>query len=210
VPYLTWFSRKEPVVEAKEPPTNMLAAMGITAFLCVFIGVYPQALYRLLPYTVEYAPYAPAHVIGMSQLLLFTFVGFWALRSKLHGTPTITLDTDWFYRKAGKRFIWFCEKPLLKFATDIDKVMKDLANSFIRFSRNPMAASMILITATSTRLLTPFNPAYRQKGQELVEARKQAVEEPMEKMSIGMGVLLVLLFFAFYLLIYLTHGVLWA
>ncbi|RCV65210.1 multicomponent Na+:H+ antiporter subunit D [Methanophagales archaeon] len=210
VPYLTWFSRKEPVVEAKEPPTNMLAAMGITAFLCVFIGVYPQALYRLLPYTVEYAPYAPAHVIGMSQLLLITFVGFWALRSKLHGTPTITLDTDWFYRKAGKRFIWFCEKPLLKFATDIDKVMKDLANSFIRFSRNPMAASMILITATSTRLLTPFNPAYRQKGQELVEARKQAVEEPMEKMSIGMGVLLVLLFFAFYLLIYLTHGVLWA
>jgi multicomponent Na+:H+ antiporter subunit D len=209
VPYLTWFSRKEPVVEAKEPPKNMLAAMGITAFLCVFIGVYPQALYRLLPYPVEYAPYAPSHVIGMSQLLLFTFVGFWALRSKLHGTPTITLDTDWFYRKAGKRFIWFCEKPLLKFANDIDKVMKDLANSFIRFSRNPMAASMILITATSTKLMSPLNPAYRRKGQELVEARKRAVEEPMEKMSIGMGVLLVLLFFAFYLLIYLTHGVLW-
>jgi multicomponent Na+:H+ antiporter subunit D len=210
VPYLTWFSRKEPVVEAKEPPKNMLAAMGITAFLCVFIGVYPQALYRLLPYPVEYAPYAPVHVVGMSQLLLFTFVGFWALKSKLHGTPTITLDTDWFYRKAGKRVIWFCEKPLLKFANDIDKVMKDLANSFIRFSRNPMAVSMILITATSTRLLTPFYPDYRQKGQELEEARKRAVEEPMEKMSIGMGVLLVLLFFAFYLLIYLTHGVLWA
>ncbi|HID19359.1 MAG TPA: Na(+)/H(+) antiporter subunit D [Methanophagales archaeon] len=209
VPYLTWFSRKEPVVEAKEPPKNMLAAMGITAFLCIFIGVYPQALYQLLPYPVEYAPYAPSHVVGMSQLLLFTFVGFWALKSKLHGTPTITLDTDWFYRKAGKRFIWFCEKPLLNFANDIDKVLKDLANSFIRFSRNPAAASMILITATSTRLLSPFNPAYGRKGLELVEARKRAVEEPMEKMSIGTGVLLVLLFFTFYLLIYLTHGVLW-
>jgi len=91
----------------------------------------------------------------------------------------------------------------------MDKVLKDLANSFIRFSGNPMAASMILITATSTRLMSPFNPAYGQKGHELVEARKRAVEEPMEKMSIGMGVLQVLLFFAFYLLIYLIHGVLW-
>jgi hypothetical protein len=68
---------------------------------------------------------------------------------------------------------------------------------------------MVLITATSTRLLSPLNPAYVQKGQVLVDARRRAVEEPMEKMSIGTGVLLVILFFAFYLLIYLTHGVLW-
>jgi len=207
VPYLVF--KEGTGGRSEEPPKNMLAAMGLTAFLCVFIGVYPQALYGLLPYPVEYVPYAPSHVVGMSQLLLFTFVGFWALRSKLHGTPTITLDTDWFYRIAGKKFIWFCEKPLLNFANDIDKVLKDLANTFIRFSRNPMAVSMVLITAASTRLLSPLNPAYVQKGQVLVDARRRAVEEPMEKMSIGTGVLLVILFFAFYLLIYLTHGVLW-
>jgi len=114
VPYLTWFARKEKgaVIEAKEPPKNMLAAMGITAFLCVFIGVYPQALYGILPYAVDYVPYTASHIIAMSQLLLFTFVGFWLLRGMLHGTPTITLDTDWFYRIAGKRFIWLCENPL--------------------------------------------------------------------------------------------------
>jgi multicomponent Na+:H+ antiporter subunit D len=209
LPYLTWFARKEPVLKVKELPKNMLFAMGAVAALCVLIGVYPQALYGILPYPVEYAPYAVGHVVGMSQLLLFSFMAFALLWRKLQGTQTITLDTDWFYRVAGKKFIWFCEKPLLNFARDIDNVMKDLANTFIRFSRNPMAASMILITATSTRLLGPLNPAYGQKRLELVEARKRAVEEPMEKMSIGTGVLLVLLFFTFYLLIYLTHGVLW-
>jgi multicomponent Na+:H+ antiporter subunit D len=32
------------------------------------------------------------------QLLTFTFIGFWLLRSKLAGERCIALDTDWFYR----------------------------------------------------------------------------------------------------------------
>ena len=38
----------------------MLWAMGLTAFLCFFIGVYPKALYDLLPFkeaAAEYHPY---------------------------------------------------------------------------------------------------------------------------------------------------------
>jgi hypothetical protein len=99
----------------------MLAAMGIAAFLCTLLGVYPKILYNILPYTVHYEPYAPAHVIAMCQLLLFTFVAFWLLRKKLHGTPTITLDTDWFYRIPGKRVIKFCEGPLMDFTSFIDR-----------------------------------------------------------------------------------------
>ena len=187
----------------------MLAAMGITAFLCVFIGVYPQALYGILPYAVDYAPYAAGHVVGMSQLLLFTFVGFWLLRRKLHGTPTITLDTDWFYRIAGKKFIWFCEKPLLDFADSIDKVLKDLADSFIWFSRNPTAASRIIVLMVFSVVARPFNPAYMRYERDLEELRRAYPGESVHRMAIGTGVLLVLMFFTLYLIIYLTHGVLW-
>jgi multicomponent Na+:H+ antiporter subunit D len=43
--------------------------MILSAFLCVFIGVYPRALFSLLPYhTVHYHPYAPSHVVGIFQL----------------------------------------------------------------------------------------------------------------------------------------------
>ncbi len=208
LPYLTWFAKKEPVVEAKEPPKNMLAAMGITAFLCVFIGVYPQALYRVLPNPVDYAPYTAGHLVGMSQLLLFTFVGFWLLRRKLHGERTITLDTDWFYRIAGKRFIWFCEKPLLNFADSIDKTLLGIADSFVWFSKNPTVASRIMVLSAFSVVARPFNPGYMRYERDLEELRRLYPEE-MQRLAIGTGVLLVLMFFSLYLLIYLTYGVLW-
>ncbi len=130
LPWGAWFARKEPVCEAREPPKNMLAAMGITAFLCTLLGVYPKILYNMLPYPVDYVPYAAGHVVAMSQLLLFTFVAFWLLKGMLHGTPTITLDTDWFYRIPGKRVIWFCEKPLMAFANYVDRNVMRMAGFF--------------------------------------------------------------------------------
>ncbi len=210
LPYLTWFGKKEPIVEVTgKLPLNMLVAMGITAFLCVFIGVFPQALYGILPYSVEYAPYAAGHVVAMSQLLLFTFVGFWLLRRMLHGTPTITLDTDWFYRIAGKKFIWFCENPLLNFADSIDRVLKDLTDSFVWFSRNPTAASRIMLLTIFSVVARPFNPAYMRYERDLEELRRMYPSESVHRVAIGTGVLMALMFFTLYLLIYLTHGVLW-
>lgn len=139
LPWGVWFARDEPVCEAREPPKNMLVAMGLTAFLCTLLGVYPKILYDMLPFTVNYEPYAPGHVVAMSQLLLFTFVAFWLLRGMLHGTPTISLDTDWFYRIPGKRIIWFCEKPLMAFASFIDRSVLRTAHFFI----NPFPALVV-------------------------------------------------------------------
>jgi len=208
VPYLTWFGRREQVIEAREPPKNMLAAMGITAALCTFIGVYPQALYRMLPNPVEYTPYTVGHVVGMSQLLLCTFVGFWLLRGMLHGTATITLDTDWFYRMAGKRFIWFVEQPLMTVATFIDKGLQRLADAVVWFSKNPTAASKMLVAMMGVIVLRPFNST-TQYEQDLEQLKRVTVEEPMVGLSLGAGVLLVVTLFILYLVIYLTHGVFW-
>ncbi len=83
--------------------------------------------------------------------------------------------------------------------------MLNLADSTVWFSRNPAAASMVLITATCTKLRNPFSHA--QENQDNLEAaKKRAVEEPVERMSIGTGVLFVLLFFALYLIVMLMHG----
>jgi multicomponent Na+:H+ antiporter subunit D len=63
------------------------------------IGVWPQLLYQLLPFEVNYAPYTAAHVIAQLQLLLFSGLAFFVLLGYLKRTPTITLDTDWFWRR---------------------------------------------------------------------------------------------------------------
>ncbi len=101
VPFFSFFYH-DAGHRVKEAPWNMLLAMGITACLCIGIGVYPEPLYAILPYAVDYAPYTTAHVITQLQLLLFAALAFTTLIRKgwypeeIHST---NLDFDWVYRR---------------------------------------------------------------------------------------------------------------
>ena len=101
IPYFTFFAH-DSGLRPKEAPVHMQMAMGITAFLCIGIGVYPDPLYALLPYQVEYHPYTTAHVVGQMQLLCFALLAFAVLmRTGIHPPEirAINLDTDWVYRR---------------------------------------------------------------------------------------------------------------
>ena len=54
----------------------MQIAMGLTAILCVAIGVYSPWLYSLLPNDVVYEPYTLSHVINQLQTLIFSALAF--------------------------------------------------------------------------------------------------------------------------------------
>ena len=101
IPYFTFFGH-DSGLRPKEAPWNMQLAMGITAFLCIFIGVYPDPLYALLPYDVVYKPYTTNHVIAQFQLLCFALLAFAVLmRSGIHPPEirAVNLDVDWIYRR---------------------------------------------------------------------------------------------------------------
>ncbi|MFH2059517.1 MAG: Na(+)/H(+) antiporter subunit D [Pseudomonadota bacterium] len=103
VPFFTFFGH-DSGIRAKEPPLNMLLAMGIAAFFCVGIGVYFQPLYNLLPFPVHYVPYTGAHVVTQLQLLLFGAFAFTLLILSGYYIPEVrskNLDIDWTYRKTG-------------------------------------------------------------------------------------------------------------
>ena len=87
-----------------EAPLNMLLAMGIAAFLCIAIGIYPAILYDILPFEVNFIPYTTSHVISQLQLLFFSALAFAVLmRSKIYPPElrSTNLDFDWLYRKPG-------------------------------------------------------------------------------------------------------------
>lgn len=206
--YFTFF-RKNDEIEAKEAPWPMLIAMSVIAFLCVALGVYPQLLYGILPYAetaFHYHAYAFEHTIGTVELLMITAVGFFVLQFVFSPHERITYDIDHLYRKAGRGFIWLCEQPLVTVAEFIDKGLLRIADAFVWFSKNPTAASRIMVAMVCTVVLRTFNPTY---GQDLEKLKRQSVEEPMVSVSLGTAVLLVLIMFTLYLVIYLTHGVLW-
>lgn len=99
LPYFTFFGPDRGIVPARVPRT-MIVAMTMAAVCCVALGVFPAWLYARLPLApVEYHPYTVDHVVASIQLLMGTGIGFWVLRHKLGGEPTMSLDTDWFYRR---------------------------------------------------------------------------------------------------------------
>lgn len=95
------FFQKDSGLRPPDPPASMRWAMILFAFLCVALGVWPDPLYAMLPYRVDYVPYTAAHVITQLQLLLFSGLAFFVMLDYLKRTPTITLDTDWLWRAAG-------------------------------------------------------------------------------------------------------------
>ena len=107
IPFFAFFahdSGKRP----KEAPFNMLLAMGLAAFLCIAIGVYPEPLYALLPFPVDYAPYTTSHVVTTLQLLVFSGLAFATLQRTGLYPPELrstVLDFDFSYRWLAPRII---------------------------------------------------------------------------------------------------------
>ncbi len=101
IPYFAFFAH-DSGLRPKDPPTNMLLAMGLAAGLCIFIGTQPQYLYAMLPWEVEYWPYDQTHVLAQLQLLFFSALAFvWLNKRNLYPPElrSTNLDAEWFYRK---------------------------------------------------------------------------------------------------------------
>ena len=101
IPYFAFFAH-DSGLRPKEAPFHMLLAMGIAAFLCIVIGIFPAQFYTLLPFDVDYVPYTTTHVVTQLQLLFFSGLAFAVLvRSGIYPPElkSVNLDTDWTYRR---------------------------------------------------------------------------------------------------------------
>ena len=110
VPYFAFFSH-DSGKRVKEAPWNMLAAMGIAAFLCLYFafpwGGY-QVLYNLLPFETDFHPYTGDHVVLQMQLLMGAMFSFTLLKRIGLYPPerrAQILDFDWTYRRLGLSFV---------------------------------------------------------------------------------------------------------
>lgn len=107
IPYFAFFAH-DSGIRTKEPPLNMLLAMGLAAALSVGIGVFPQALYAILPFDVDYWPYDPTHVLSQTQLLFFgalAFVGLQKTGIYPAELRSVNLDVEWTYRSFAPKVV---------------------------------------------------------------------------------------------------------
>ena len=166
LPYGMWFGRApvdQTVVLAdiQEPPWNMLLAMGMTALLCIVTGVYPRVLYDILPFKATYSPYRLSPVSAMLQLLIFSGLGYSIFMDRLYGERTISLDTDWFYRRGAQVFMKWCF-GFDRARTALQGGASRLTDMLVAVCRNP-ARLFSAILFSDTLPAEQYNPdAYRQ------------------------------------------------
>ncbi|KPK24807.1 MAG: cation:proton antiporter [Desulfobacterales bacterium SG8_35_2] len=124
IPFFAFFGH-DAGHRVKEAPPSMLIAMGIAAFFCIFLGVYPKFLYSILPYPVDFVPYTAPHVLAQLQLLMFSALAFTLLLlSGIYPSEirAINLDVDLVYRKGGRLFYRVMDKGLNAFNRTVEQV----------------------------------------------------------------------------------------
>jgi multicomponent Na+:H+ antiporter subunit D len=123
------FFQKDSGLRPKDAPWNMGLAMVIFASLCILLGVFPEMLYALLPYPVDYQPYSIGKVLFYLQLLLFSGLAFFVLLPLMKRTMTISLDTDWLWRRAAFSLGRLIERAL----SSRGKVVTQQRNRLLKF-----------------------------------------------------------------------------
>jgi len=206
VPYHAFFAH-DSGIRTKEAPTHMLIAMGVTAFLCVFIGVMPGPLYSLLPYTVDFDPYTASHVVTTSQLLLFGILAYVLLvRAGIFPAEmrATNLELDWFYRKGANAFMWVLRNPLTILGAMWNAVVFSAVPSLLVWIiKNPKAVARIALDSVLI-IVTSGDTKAR-----LQERIKKEIEiypgDVIREMPIGFTVLgATLILFAYMLIYYVT------
>jgi multicomponent Na+:H+ antiporter subunit D len=114
------FFQKDSGLRPDDPPLNMQMGMIFFAVICVLLGVFPNMLYFMLPYDVNYEPYTAAHVVTQLQLLLFSGLAFFVMLPLMKRTLTLSLDFDWFYRK----LVPVISNQLFHYLVQFEKVFK--------------------------------------------------------------------------------------
>ncbi len=159
LPYFTWFGPKRSL-KPTAAPRGMYVGMALTSAICIAIGVYPALLYNILPFPVDYRPYASSHVIGTIQLLTFTGLGFWLLIKKLGGEPLITLDTDWFYRRPAHLAYNVFVVSVNRFFGSAERVATKVVQMAVRLGTNPITffGDTIYLARRSECHRLPYDP----------------------------------------------------
>jgi multicomponent Na+:H+ antiporter subunit D len=100
-PWFVFIQKNKNHIDAHDPPMLMRLSMVILAVLCILPGIWPKAIYDLLPNKIDFLPYSASHIISQLQLLTASAIAFFVCLPLLKRTETVSLTFDWMYRKVG-------------------------------------------------------------------------------------------------------------
>jgi multicomponent Na+:H+ antiporter subunit D len=180
-PYFVFFA-KDNGLRPGETNRTMLAAMAFMAFLCIFLGVFPQPLYDVLPFgEVHYQAYTLAHVVSQLQLLMLSALVFFLFLPLLKRTETISLDTDWFYRKGGRVLYRVADAVFNTLNRICDQVLvQGLTGAVNRF------AGKVPARLASWFLMPVYY--FKGRGDEKAESHRRGIQHAFDAGAVPLGI----------------------
>ena len=153
--YFIFLAPDNGVVIKREVPKNMYVAMGIGATLCVLYGVYPELLYRYLPFTMEpYHPFTVDHITQSIEMLGMAMLPFMMYLPKMAPHTALSLDTDWFYRKPFAGIVTGLSYLCCAVSRALGNTWEVLYEKSMELSHNPME----FLDAKPLRNSPKYNP----------------------------------------------------
>ena len=146
-PWFVFFHKDKKLI-AKDPPMFMIIPMIILSISCIVIGVFPNLLYSILPFSSYYEPYTGNHVVSQLHILLFSGLAFFIALKYLERTLTITLDIDYFYRK---EFV-FIKNIFVKITKYLDELFEKIKGIKIDQRLSVIENTILNQSTTSTML----------------------------------------------------------
>jgi multicomponent Na+:H+ antiporter subunit D len=112
------FFGKDCGLKVNEAPRPMLLGMGICALITVYIGLFPELFYTMLPFsdlvmnTVPHTFYGvyikyAKNVVTQWELLLMAVLAFFIIRRGIQPSSRILRDADWVYRRLLRYVVAF-------------------------------------------------------------------------------------------------------
>ena len=111
-----------------------------------------------------------------------------------------------YFLQAGSYYYFYLNPDMAWEITDRIKWYTGFRSKFTFYDELDLDGLSKDFTSLLAKTNFTFKPADKRAEQDLEELKIRAVEEPRENLSIGAGVLLVLLFFALYLIAMLMRG----
>jgi multicomponent Na+:H+ antiporter subunit D len=138
LPYFTWFGTKRSVRVSAIPP-GMYLAMALLSAINLAIGLRPELLYAVMPFSVDYRPYTAAHLLETLELLGFSGLAFWYFRRYMTPKAKISLDIDWLYRVSAPWFRRYVVMAVNDGFALVDTFAVQCARRLTALARNPLA-----------------------------------------------------------------------
>ncbi len=134
-------------------PAGMYVAMAAGAALSLWTSISPDTLFDVLGFHIHAEVFHTSTVVLESQLLLLSLAGGLFVLLWLRPREGVVLDTDWFYRKAGRLVGILVQTPLEATFTCFDVLAGGTARRLSVLANTPATgwSGLLRLTAYARR-----------------------------------------------------------